>query len=181
MVWWLPCENANVLLAAFELLATGVGVDVQAVRQAARDDAASYRRELMRLVYSKLGERWLGVLLVMDNANDAELLSDYIHNRPHNTKVAITTCHATLFADLFPQLELDVFDQAEALDFIHTRLAAYGRKTSCENVAALVAEVGLVPQQLDLAAAYLEKHLLMGTADYVAALRAVKQDSSVQQ
>ena len=84
-MWWLPCENANVLLAAFELLATGVGVVVQAVRQAARDDAASYHRELMRLVYSKLGERRQGALLVMDNANDAELLSDYIHARPHNT------------------------------------------------------------------------------------------------
>ena len=38
-----------------------------------------------------------------------------------------------------------------------------------------------MPQQLDLAAAYLERHLLVATADYVAALRAVKVDSSVQQ
>ena len=44
-----------------------------------------------------------------------------------------------------------------------------------------MAEVGLVPQQLDLAAAYLDRHLLVATADYVAALRAVKVDSSVQQ
>ena len=74
-----------------------------------------------------------------------------------------------------------VFDQAEALDFVHARFLAHGRKTSDENVAALVAEVGLVPQQLDLAAAFLEKHILMSTADYVAALRAVKQNSSVEQ
>ena len=59
--------------------------------------------------------------------------------------MAITTRHATLFADLFPQLELDVFDQAEALEFIHAHFAAYGRKTSPENVAALVGEVGLLP------------------------------------
>lgn len=95
--------------------------------------------------------------------------------------MAITTRHATLFADLFLQLELDVFDQREALDFIHARFAAHGRKTSPANAAALVAEVGLVPQQLDLAAAYLERHLLIGTADYIAALRVVKHDSSGQQ
>ena len=59
--------------------------------------------------------------------------------------MAITTRHATLFADLFPQLELDVFDQAEALEFIHARFSAYGRKASQENVAALVGEVGLLP------------------------------------
>ena len=99
----------------------------------------------MRLVYSKLGERQHGALLVMDNADDAELLSAFLHARPHNTLLAVTTRHATLFADLFPQLELDVFDQAEALEFVHARFAAHGRKTSNENAAALVAEVGLVP------------------------------------
>ena len=57
LVWWLPCEDANVLMAAFQHLAAGAGVDVQAVRLAAAADPASYRRELVKLVYSKLGER----------------------------------------------------------------------------------------------------------------------------
>ena len=43
LVWWLPCENASILMTAFEHLATGVGVDVQAVWQAAGADADSYR------------------------------------------------------------------------------------------------------------------------------------------
>ena len=145
LVWWLPCEDANILVAALEHLATGVGIDVQAVKQSAGADAASYRRDLVRLVYSKLGERQQGALLVLDNADDAELLSAFLHARPHNTKLAVTTRHATLFADHFPQLALDVFDQAEALEFVHARFAAHGRKTSDENAAALVAEVGLVP------------------------------------
>ena len=85
MVWWLPCEDANVLMAAFEHLAAGTGVDVQAVRLAAAADPASYRRELVKLGYSKLGERQQGALLVMDNVEDAELLSDYLHAMPHNT------------------------------------------------------------------------------------------------
>ena len=57
LVWWLPCEDANVLLSAFEHLATGVGVNVQAVHKAAGADPSSYRREMVRLVYSKMGER----------------------------------------------------------------------------------------------------------------------------
>ena len=85
MVWWLPCEDANVLMASFEHLAAGTGVDVQAVRLAAGADPASYRRELVKLGYSRLGEQQQGALLVMDNVDDAELLSDYLHARPHNT------------------------------------------------------------------------------------------------
>ena len=40
---------------------------------------------MVRLVYGKLGERQQGALLVMDNADDAELLSPFLHARPHNT------------------------------------------------------------------------------------------------
>ena len=95
--------------------------------------------------------------------------------------MAITTRDATLFADRFPQVVLDVFEQEEALQFIRDRCAAVGRTVVAKNAAALVAEVGLVPQQLDLAAAYLEVNILVTTVEYVAALRALKQDPDAQQ
>ena len=57
MVWWLPSEDANVLLVAFEHLARGVSVDVETVRQRAGADPTAYRRELVRLVYSTLGKQ----------------------------------------------------------------------------------------------------------------------------
>ena len=60
----------------------------------------------------------------MDNADNEALLLDYLHARSHGMKVAITTRDATLFADIFPQLVLDVFDQAEAQEFIRARFAA---------------------------------------------------------
>ena len=44
LVWWLPCEDANVLLLAFEHLARGLGADVQAVRQRAGAAPSAYRK-----------------------------------------------------------------------------------------------------------------------------------------
>ena len=73
-------------------------------------------------------------------------------------QVAITTRSATLLAERFQSVVLDVFDKDEALQYIHARLAANGRTTTDDNAAALVSEVGLLPQQLDLAASYLQQH-----------------------
>lgn len=101
-MWWLPCEDANVLLAAFEQLAIAVDVDIRAVRQTAGANHSAYRRALVTLVYGKLDERQQGSLLVMDNAADAEVLSDFLQAWPQNTRVAITTRSSTLFAGLYP-------------------------------------------------------------------------------
>ena len=56
-MWWLPCADALVLLEAFEHLATAVDVDINAVRHATGTDLSAYRRDLVCLVYAKLGER----------------------------------------------------------------------------------------------------------------------------
>ena len=82
MVWWLPCENVNVLLGAFELLAAAVGISVHNVRCAAGAEPAAYCRALVGLVCRKLSELQQGALVVMDNVEDAALLSDFLHHRP---------------------------------------------------------------------------------------------------
>ena len=61
-------------------------------------------------MYEKLGAREQSTLLVLDNVDDAQLLEDYLHGRPNNTQVVITTRDATLFEGRFPQLHVDVFD-----------------------------------------------------------------------
>ena len=59
---------------------------------------------------------------MMDNAADSEMLSDFLYAKPQNTQVALTTRDATLFADLFPQVALDVFAQKEAIEFLRAPL-----------------------------------------------------------
>ena len=88
--------------------------------------------------------------------------------------MVITTRDATLFSDRFHRLTLGVFTETEAHEYIERRFAAMGGRPKPEHAADLVAEVGLVPQQLDLAAGYLEKNLLVNTAEYVDKLRARK-------
>ena len=83
-MWWLPCEDGNVLLTNMEHLATGLEVDLEVVRLATSRDAAAYRQQLVGRVYRKLGERQQDTLLVMDNATNARQLSDYLHGRPQN-------------------------------------------------------------------------------------------------
>ena len=52
---------------------------------------------------------------------------------------------------------MDVFDEAEAREFLTTRFVAMRRPTDAEALDSLTAEVGLVPQRLALAAGYLQK------------------------
>lgn len=88
------------LLAAFELLAKAVGVNLLAVRYTGH---VAYRRNLVRLVYvpDQLGELQNGALLVMDNGDVTDPLLDYLPGRPQYTQVPITTLSATLLANRF--------------------------------------------------------------------------------
>ena len=91
--------------------------------------------------------------------------------------MVITTRNATLFEGRFTRLDLDVFDTAEAHQYLTNRLAAMQRPVERGDTAALVAEVGLLPQRLALAASYLQKYPIVTTVAYVSRLRALRHES----
>ena len=125
MVRWLMCEVAGLLLQGFEELAEECGISLQALRNATAADAdpSAYRRALAREVYGKLATQEKHTLLVMDNADDAELLSDFLEGRPDNTQVVITTRDAKMFEGTYPRVPVGVFSKEQGLQYLRDRFA----------------------------------------------------------
>ena len=71
-------------------------------------------------------------------------------------------------------VQLGPFDEVEACTYMCDRFRSMGRPFDDQSTKLLVAEVGLVPQQLELAASYLQTKPQVTDVAYVNALRTLK-------
>ena len=159
----------------FEQIGKAVGLVLHRVPGHGGADLAKYRKELARFVYGKLAQKKLRTLLVLDNVTEASAALDFLHNLPRSTKVVATTRDATLLSKSMPRVRLRPFDEIEACAYLRDRFRAVQRPLDDQSTESLVAEVGLVPQQLELAAAYLQAKPQVTVVAYINALRSIKQ------
>ena len=73
-----------------------------------------------------------------------------------------------------PRVRLGPFDEHEACAYMRNRFLAVQRPLDDQSTESLVAAVGLIPQQLELAASYLQANPQVTVMAYIGALRSLK-------
>ena len=181
-VRWIGAEDSFKLQEGYEQLAQELRVDHKSLaKKLLASDPSQYRQELARMVYNALARNNQPPLLILDNAEDASLIEDYLLPRPDAIQAIITTRSAEAFEGTYEQLQLSAFSQDEGQHYLEARLKAMKRPCTNPEVASLLEEVGLVPQKLNLAAGYLQANKMATTAQYIARLQALKQAGTKQQ
>ena len=180
-VRWIGAENSFKLQEGYEQLAQELQVAYQPLAKKLTANASQYRQELARMVYQALEKSNQPTLLILDNAQDASLVADYLLDRPAAIQAIITTRSAEAFEGKYDQLQLGPFSQDQGEGYLEVRFKEMNRPYTNPEVASLLKEVGPVAQKLNLAAGYLQANKLVTTAQYIARLQALKQASTNQQ
>ena len=174
-VRWISAEDSFKLQEGYEQLAQELQVAYQPLAKKLAADASQYRQELARMVYNLLEKSSQPTLLILDNAQDASLVADYLLHRPATIQAIITTRSAKAFVGKYDQLQLGPFSQDEGKGYLEVRFKEMSRVYTPQEGADLLEEVGLIPQKLELAASYLQSYELVTTAQYIARLQALKK------
>jgi tetratricopeptide (TPR) repeat protein len=141
LVWWIPAEQTATVLTSLTQLAEVLNLQVTDDRQ---ETAASV---LVELAGSDLD--WL---LVYDNADDPEALSQLI---PSTGGHVIVTTRNQAWSGLGPSLEVDVFSRGESVAMLGNRTNERGAVQINPGEAAELAEkLGDLPLALEQAAAW---------------------------
>ena len=180
-VRWIGAENSFKLQEGYEQLAQELQVAYQPLAKKLAANASQYRQELARMVYQALQKSNQPTLLILDNAQDASLVADYLLDRPAAIQAIITTRSAEAFEGKYDQLQLGPFSQDQGEGYLEVRFKEMNRAYTAQEVSSLLEEVGQVPQKLELAASYLQANKLVTTAQYIARLQALKQAGTNQQ
>ena len=180
-VRWINAENSFKLQEGYEQLAQELQVAYQPLAKNLAAAPSQYHPELARMVYQALEKSNQPTLLILDNAQDASLVADYLLHRPADIQAIITTRSAEAFEGKYDQLQLGPFSQDEGEGYLEVRFKEMNRAYTAQEVASLLEEVGRVPQKLELAASYLQSYELVTTAQYIARLQALKQAGTNQQ
>ena len=181
IVRWIGAEESFKLQEGYEQLAQELQVAYQPLAKKLAADDSQYRQELARMVYSALARSSQPTLLILDNAQDASLVADYLLHRPAAIQAIITTRSSEAFEGKYDQLQLGPFSQDEGKGYLKVRFKEMNRPYTNPEVTSLLKEVGLVAQKLNLAAGYLQANKLVTTAQYIARLQALKQAGTKQQ
>ena len=180
-VRWISAEDSRKLREGYEQLAQELGVDYQPLATKLAADDSQYHQELARMVYNALDRNHQPTLLILDNAEDASLVADYLLHRPAGLQTIITTRSAEAFEGTYTQLQLGAFSQDQGEGYLEVRFKEMKRPYTNPEVASLLKEVGLVAQKLNLATGYLQANKLVTIAQYIARLQALKQAGTKQQ
>ena len=180
-VRWIGAENNFKLQEGYEQLAQELQVAYKPLAQQLDVNSKKYRQELARMVYQALEKSNQSTLLILDNAQDASLVADYLLHRPAAIQAIITTRSAEAFEGKYDQLQLGPFSQDQGEGYLEVCFKEMNRAYTAQEVSSLLEEVGQVPQKLELAASYLQSYELFTTAQYIARLQALKQASTNQQ
>ena len=180
-VRWLPAEDSRKLQGGYEQLAQELRVDYRSLAQKLAADPRRYRQELARAVYGALASNKQTTLLILDNAEDASLVEDYLLPIIPAIQAIITTRDAEAFQDAYEQLQVEAFSQEEGLTYLRARLKQMQRAYTHKEVSDLLEAVGLVPQKLNLAAGYLKANRVVSIATYIKRLRSLKAGENKQQ
>ena len=180
-VRWIGAENSFKLQEGYEQLAQELQVAYQPLAKNLAAAPSQYRQELARMVYQALEKSSQPTLLILDNAENASLVADYLLDRPAAIQAIITTRSAETFEGKYDQLQLGPFSQDQGEGYLEVRFKEMNRAYTAQEVSSLLEEVGRVPQKLELAASYLQSYELVTTAQYIARLQALKQAGTKQQ
>ena len=140
VIWWIRSEESATIAADYASLAASLDLP---------EKASPDQTEMTKAV-----KRWLehnsGWLLIFDNAQDPELIRDYLPQTAQG-HVIITSRnpHWTGVARL---LSVKVFTREESIDFLCMRTGQDDKKTA----EALANELGDMPLALEQACAYIE-------------------------
>ncbi|GAA2629086.1 hypothetical protein Adu01nite_65060 [Paractinoplanes durhamensis] len=140
LVWWVPADAASGVLASLEQLAGQLGI---------RPDENA--KQTARLVLDALAAGALKWLLVYDNANDLDSISDYL---PSTGGDLIVTTRNKEWAGIGLSIEVDVFERSESIDLLRRRT---DNSISTDDAFKLAARLSDLPLALEQAAAW---HLL---------------------
>ena len=174
-VCWIDAEDNFKLQEEYEQLAQELQVAYQPLAKNLATAPSQYRQELASLVNQALEKISQSTLLILDNAENASLVADYLLHRPDAIQVIITTRSAEAFEGKYEQLQLGPFSQDEGESYLEVCFKEMNRPYTNPEIASLLKEVGLVAQKLNLAAGYLQARQQATTAQYIARLQDLKR------
>jgi len=174
LVWWMQAETGEKLVKSYQDLAQELGIDYQKLAQGFKQSYDNYLPELSKKVYNALEDRKQPILLILDNAADANLIDKCLLYRPNLVQVVITTRKARDFK-AYSQVELAAFKREQGERYVKNCFESSLYKPSEQEIAALIKEVGLIPQKLALAVGYIGQKRLMTVQVYIDKLQAIKK------
>ena len=179
LVYWFNAAEGK-LQEYYQQLAQNLNVRYQSLDQQRAAYPKYYRQKLAKMVYDTLKESSKPILLILENADNASLVADYLLYKPTAIQVLITTHSAETFKDKYAQLPLGPFSQDEGKGYLEVLFKHMNCAYTSQEVDSLVEEVGRVPHKLELAAKYLQNNQQKTIAEYITFLRFFKADNSQQ-
>jgi len=180
LVRWMQAETTEKLLKSYQDLAHELGIDYQKLAQGFKESYHNYLPELSRRVYNALEDRKQSVLLILDNATDANLIDNCLLYRTDLVQVIITTRKAKNFS-VYSQVKLAAFKKEEGIQYIKKCFESSLYQPNEQEIAALIEEVGLIPQNLALAVGYIGQKRLMTVQGYINKLQEIKKLEKVEE
>jgi hypothetical protein len=157
LVWWIPADQPPLVRASLAALAPQV--DVPPATASGIEAAATAVLEALRL--GKPFSRWL---LIFDNADQPEDLSDIIPQGPGHVLITSRNHRWESRADT---VQVDVFTPEESIAFLERRIRGeFDRKSA----SILAAELGYLPLALEQAGA-LQAETGMSMDEYLGLLK----------
>jgi tetratricopeptide (TPR) repeat protein len=149
-VLWVRADTKTSLISGYRELAEVLSLP----EKVARDST-----EVVAAVRRWLG-RELGYLLILDNADDPELVEDFLPPDPKGHVLLTSRAHTIDVPGVRQPIELRVLLPDEALEFLGKRTGREVPLDPAEQDAArtLAGELGYLPLALEQAAAYMKEH-----------------------
>jgi hypothetical protein len=157
LVWWIPADQPPLVRSALAALAPHV--EVPPATASGIEAAATAVLEALRL--GRPFSRWL---LVFDNADQPEDLSDIIPQGPGHVLVTSRNHRWESRAD---SVQVDVFTPEESIAFLERRIRG---ELDRKDASALAAELGYLPLALEQAGA-LQAETGMSIEEYLRLLK----------
>lgn len=140
IVWWVRSETTATLASDYAALATQLGLP---------EKDQTDQSIILAAVRLWLGQN-TGWLLVLDNAESAEQVRDYIPQG--TTGHLLITSRNQIWGTTATPLRIEVFERSESVDFLQARTGADDE----DSANALADALGDLPLALEQAAAYIE-------------------------
>ena len=140
LVWWIPADQPVLVRSSLASLAPSLGLpsaSVSGVEEAANAVLEALRR----------GEPYASWLLIFDNADEPEELTDILPQGPGHVLI---TSRNHRWASVVDAVPVDVFSREESVEFLNRRVP---RGISREDANRLAEELGDLPLALEQAGA----------------------------
>ena len=141
VVWWIAADQTALVRSTLAALAPRLGL--HGIAPGRIEDAVSAVFDALRR-----GEPYSRWLLIFDNADQPELIRDFMPSGPGHV---IVTSRNRGWAHIVDALEVDIFTRQESVAYLHRRITGIEQS----DAARLADELGDLPLALEQAAALL--------------------------